>query len=95
MDGPMCTTIQSLQHVCTCPTSGDGGKKSIFAGSIDTGAEKKTANNISDLAIKQIDQFEDKYKYKLQSDSCSLGDAAVQIWFLRFLKTQYYNHTKL
>ncbi|KAL7644757.1 UNVERIFIED_CONTAM: hypothetical protein RMT77_004570 [Armadillidium vulgare] len=26
------------------PTSGDGGKKSIFVGSFDTGAEKKTAN---------------------------------------------------
>ncbi|RXG71567.1 hypothetical protein Avbf_05317 [Armadillidium vulgare] len=40
-------------------------RNSIFAGSIDTGAEKKTANYISDLAIKQIGQFEDKYKCKV------------------------------
>ncbi|RXG55774.1 hypothetical protein Avbf_05385 [Armadillidium vulgare] len=44
--------------------NGDGGKKSNFVGSIDTGAEKKTANYISDLAIKQMRQFEVKYKCK-------------------------------
>ncbi|RXG72065.1 hypothetical protein Avbf_00958 [Armadillidium vulgare] len=31
----------------------------------------------------------------LQSDSCSLGDACSPNMVWRFLKTQYYNHTKL
>ncbi|RXG53002.1 hypothetical protein Avbf_15666 [Armadillidium vulgare] len=62
------SNVHNHPIIATClhlPTSGDGGKKSIFAGSIDTGAEKKTANYISDLAIKQIGQFEDKYKCKV------------------------------
>ncbi|RXG70531.1 hypothetical protein Avbf_07751 [Armadillidium vulgare] len=65
MDGPMCTNHPIIATCLHLPTSGDGGKKSLFAGSIDTGAEKKTANYISDLAIKQIGQFEDKYKCKI------------------------------
>ncbi|RXG57911.1 hypothetical protein Avbf_15995 [Armadillidium vulgare] len=64
------SNVHNHPIIATClhlPTSGDGGKKSIFAGSIDTGAEKKTANYISDLAIKQIGQFED-----IQMQGCSL-----------------------
>ncbi|RXG60087.1 hypothetical protein Avbf_16619 [Armadillidium vulgare] len=62
------SNVHNHPIIATClhlPTSGDVGKKSIFAGSIDIGAEKKTANYISDLAIKQIGQFEDKYKCKV------------------------------
>ncbi|RXG56973.1 hypothetical protein Avbf_14795 [Armadillidium vulgare] len=64
------SNVHNHPVIATClhlTTSGDGGKKSIFAGSIDTGAEKKTANYISDLAIKQIGQFED-----IQMQGCSL-----------------------